>query len=232
VDSTPTDQVQVWLVPATASPAGLAHCRSLLDESERARAATLAHDRDRDRFTVAHGAFRLLIGRLLDVDPATLAFVAGPHGKPALLGPESLPHTNLSHSGDLILVAVSPVRPVGVDIQDLAAGIDPVALSARFFPPDEAAFVAAGHDAREQQDRFTHLWCRKEAAVKAAGGRLWSNLRAPVRDRDLVDCLEPARVHRVVDLPAPPGFRAAVALDGPDPFTVSMSTVDNLGTAG
>ena len=55
--------------------------------------------------------------------------------------------------------------------------LDTIGLSARFFPPDEAAYVEAAPDARTRADRFAHLWARKEAVVKAAGGRLWPNLR-------------------------------------------------------
>ena len=120
----------------------------------------------------------------------------------------------------MIAVAISTGRPVGVDIQHLVPGLDAVALSARFFPPDEAAYVAAGRDASARADRFTHLWARKEAVVKAAGGRLWPNLRIAVRGRDVVSCAEPPGPHRVADVPAPAGFRAAVALAGAAPFVM------------
>jgi 4'-phosphopantetheinyl transferase len=65
----------------------------------------------------------------------------------------------------MIAAAISTDRPVGVDIQHLVPGLDTSALSARFFPPGEAAYVAAGHDAHARADRFAHLWARKEAVV-------------------------------------------------------------------
>jgi 4'-phosphopantetheinyl transferase len=112
---------------------------------------------------------------------------------------------------------------VGVDIQHLVPGLQVAGLSARFFPPDEAGYVAAGRDASEQVDRFAQLWARKEAVVKAAGGRLWPNLKIAVRGRDVVSCAEPAASHRVADVAAPPGFRAAVALTGAAPFAVAAA---------
>jgi hypothetical protein len=42
-----------------------------------------------------------------------------------------------------------------------------------------------------------------------------------VRDREVVCPVEPPGPHRVADVAAPPGFRAAVALTGAAPFTVS-----------
>ena len=215
-----TDLVRVWLVPVDVPPATAASCRDVLDDSERARAAAFDRPRERQRFTVAHGALRILAGRALGTRPAALAWIPGPHGKPELAPPWSGLHTSLSHSGDMIAAAISTGRPVGVDVQHLMPGLDTVGLSARFFPPDEADYVAAGRDASARSDRFAQLWARKEAVVKAVGGRLWSNLKIAVRNRDVVSCAEPARPHRVADVAAPASFRAAVALAGAAPFVI------------
>jgi len=215
-----TDLVRVWLVPVDVPPATAASCRDVLDDSERARAAAFDRPRDRQRFTVAHGALRMLAGRALGTRPAALAWIPGRYGKPELAPPWSGLHTSLSHSGDMIAAAISTGRPVGVDVQHLMPGLDTVGLSARFFPPDEAEYVAAGRDASARSDRFAQLWARKEAVVKAVGGRLWSNLTIAVRDRDVVSCAEPASPHRVADVSAPTSFRAAVALTGAAPFVI------------
>ena len=190
----------------------------MLDESERARAAAFRSPRDQQVFTVAHGALRILVGREVRTRPAALSWTHGRYGKPELTPPWSGLHTSLSHSGDMIAAAISTVRPVGVDVQHVVPGLDTVALSARFFPPDEAGYVAAGRDASARADRFAHLWARKEAVVKAVGGRLWPNLKIAVRGRDVVSCVEPASTHRVADVAAPPSFRAAVALTGAAAF--------------
>ena len=218
-----TDLVRVWVVPVDVPPDTVARCRDALDDGERARAAAFLGPRDRQRFTVAHGALRILAGHELNTPPAALSWAPGPHGKPGLAPPWSGLHTSLSHSGDRIAAAISTGRPVGVDIQHLVPGLEVAGLSARFFPPDEAGYVAAGNDASQQVDRFAHLWARKEAVVKAAGGRLWPNLKIAVRGRDVVSCAEPAGPHRVADVAAPPGFRAAVALTGAAPFAVAAA---------
>ncbi len=218
-----TDLVRVWIVPVDVPPDTAARCRDVLDDGERARAAAFLGPRDRQRFTVAHGALRILAGHELEAPPAALSWAPGPHGKPVLAPPWSGLHTSLSHSGDRIAAAISTGRPVGVDIQHLVPGLEVAGLSARFFPPDEAGYVAAGRGASEQVDRFAQLWSRKEAVVKAAGGRLWPNLKIAVRGRDVVSCAEPAGPHRVADVAAPPGFRAAVALTGAAPFAVAAA---------
>ncbi len=218
-----TSPVQVWIVPADVSPEDEARCREVLGGEERARAAALVHAPDRRRFTVAHGALRMLVGREVGAPPAALTWTTGSYGKPVLTAPWSALHTNLSHSGDFIAVAVSPARAVGVDVQHLVPGLDAVGMSERFFPPGEAAYVAAGGDADVRADRFARLWVRKEAVVKAAGGRLWPNLRIGVHRRDLVDCTEPAGRYRVADIAAPAGYHAAVALAGSAPYALEAT---------
>ena len=226
-----TDLVRVWIVPVDVPPDAAARCRDVLDDGERARAAAFGSLQDQQRFTVAHGALRILVGRELETRPATLTWTPGRYGKPELAPPWSGLHTSLSHSKDMIAAAISTDRPLGVDIQHLVPGLDTVGLSARFFPPDEAWYVAAGRDASARADRFAHLWARKEAVVKAVGGRLWPNLKIAVRRRDVVSCAEPASSHRVADVTAPASFRAAVAVTGAAPFIVLAADWPSAGTA-
>jgi 4'-phosphopantetheinyl transferase len=215
--------VRVWIVPVDVPPDTAARYRDVLDDGERARAAAFLGERDRQRFTVAHAALRILAARELETQPATLTWAPGRHGKPQLAPPWSGLHTSISHSGDLVAVAISTARPVGADIQYLVPGLDAVGLAARFFPPGEEGYVAAGHDASARADRFAHLWARKEAVVKAAGGRLWPNLKIAVHGHDVIRCAELSGPHRVADVTAPAGFRAAVALTGAAPFALEVA---------
>jgi len=217
-----TTTIVVWIVPVRVSPGEEARYREVLDDDERARASGLAREADQRRFVVAHGALRVLVGHELGAPPEELTWAQGRHGKPALAGRWSGVHTSLSHSGGFIAAAVSPERPVGVDVQDLVPGLDTVGMSARFFPPGEARFVAAGRDAGARADRFARLWVRKEAVVKAAGGRLWPNLGVAVHRRDLVDCAEPAGRYRVAGIAAPAGYHAAIALAGSAPYELEV----------
>jgi 4'-phosphopantetheinyl transferase len=213
-----TGLARVWIVPVDLPPQVLARCREVLDDRERARAAAFLSQRDRQQYAVAHGALRILAALELQVTPSALRWELGPYGKPELAAPWSGLSTSLSHSAGLIAVGIAAGRGVGVDIQHLAPRMDVVALSARFYPAAEAAHVASGGDASARSDRFTRLWSRKEAVVKAAGGRLWPNLKIAVLGCDVVSCAEPTGAHRVADVPAPAGFRAAVALAGAAPF--------------
>ncbi len=213
-----TGLARVWIVPVDLPPEVVARCQDVLDDSERARAAAFRNQRDRKQYAVAHGALRILAARELQVTPSALRWDPGPYGKPELADPWSGLSVSLSHSADLVAVAVAAGRAVGIDIQHLVPRLDVVAMSARFYPPAEAAYVAAGRDASARTERFTRLWSRKEAVVKAAGGRLWPNLGVAVLGRGVVRCAEPPGAYRVADVRAPAGFRAAVALAGAAPF--------------
>jgi 4'-phosphopantetheinyl transferase len=217
-----TSAVRVWIGSADLPAEDEARCCEVLSADERARAAALASQLDRRSFTVAHGALRMLAAQQIGVPAGALTWTAGRYGKPVLAAWPRC-HTSLSHSGGAVAVAVACGRPVGVDVQGLVPGLNVVGLSARFFGRGEADYVAAGGDAGARADRFARLWVRKEAVVKAAGGRLWPNLKAGVRGRDVVDCAEPAGRYRVSDVAAPAGFCAAVALAGEAPYLVDVS---------
>ncbi|GAA2601700.1 4'-phosphopantetheinyl transferase superfamily protein [Dactylosporangium fulvum] len=201
--------VDVWLVDAAVTAAEPA----LLDAAERARHAALGHSVDRHRFVVAHAAVRRVVAARLGVPPAEVCWTRGPNGKPLLVG--GALEVNLSHSGDLVLIAVAGDRPVGVDVQQVLPGLDVVAMAERFYPPAEAALVASGGPGR-----FAELWARKEAVVKAAGDRLTRGLSLPVAGPSPWSVAHDDGAYVVADLDAPDGFRAAVALAGAEPFEV------------
>ena len=218
-----TDTVHVWLIGTDLPEPVLARLAALLDDGERARADALDLSRHRRRFVAAHGATRLVLGELLGVPAGRVRWRRGRHGKPELAHPAGH-RVNLSHSGDLAMLAVTGHREVGVDLQRLPAGVDATRMAARFYPPDEARWVLAAAGPAERACRFRVLWARKEACGKAAGGRLLQSLALPVQGAGPVAVRDPdgglPGAYLVRDLPAPPGFSAAVALEGTAPYRV------------
>ncbi|MEU9075871.1 4'-phosphopantetheinyl transferase superfamily protein [Kitasatospora sp. NPDC048538] len=195
------------------------HLEELLDEQERARARAGRLPGLRRRFVIAHAATRIVLGERLGLPPDGLRFTRGPWGKPAVAGADGL-HFSLSHSGETALLALA-ARPVGVDVELARPDLDVDRLAGRFFPPEERAAVAAGG-----QPVFTRLWTRKEACVKASGGRLTQGMGIPVahpgREAAVYARSGPLPgPWRVVDLPLPGGYAGSVALTGDGPFNVS-----------
>jgi 4'-phosphopantetheinyl transferase len=219
------DQVELWLIRTDAAgppPGGLL---ALLDPHEQSRASALLLEHDRHRFITAHAAVRLIVGRHLGVPPIAVRWRRGSHGKPFLAGPG--PQVSLSHSGAFALLGLTAQRPLGVDIQRIGEQADVPRLTRRFYPPGEAGAVLAAATPDECARRFTRLWTRKEACVKAAGGRLVPGL-ALIAGPAASDLPGTGLVvtgtgslpgpFLVQDTTAPPGFCASVALAGPRPF--------------
>ncbi len=122
----------------------------LLCAQERERAARILGERNRALWVRSRGILRALLGRYVDRDPRELRFELGPHGKPALrkgTGSALGLRFNLSHSGELMLVAVTAGRDVGVDVEC----------------------------ARERHTaEFLRAWTMREATVKCLGTGLAS----------------------------------------------------------
>lgn len=211
------DPVDVWLVDDDVPGPGLEFLCTVLDPAERQRANTAMTAADRRRFIVAHAAVRHVVGDRLGVPPENLRWAIGAHGKPELRGTGEGLRVNLSHSDGQCMVAVSASRPVGVDIQCLVADATAVALARRYFPALESRLVQEAADGSPAV-LFARLWARKEAVVKAAGTRLSLGLAVPVHGvcplTVAMDVDGVPESYRVVDVAAPEGFRAAVALAG------------------
>ena len=214
------DVVHVWLARECVPDPVLTQLYALLDADERRRADAYLRPRDRRRYIVAHAAARSVVGAHLGVPAERIRWRIGSNGKPQVVLPRNGIEVNLSHSGGLSAIALSPARPVGVDVQAISPTTDVAAMARRYYSPQETDFVlgpAASPAVRSL--RFTRLWTRKEAMVKAAGSRLLRGMPVSVLDRGGVVEFDD-RPHRIADIPAPAGSRAAVALRGEQPFHV------------
>ncbi|MBS1675742.1 MAG: 4'-phosphopantetheinyl transferase superfamily protein [Actinobacteria bacterium] len=130
---------------------------------------------------------------------AAVELSSGEDGKPRLAtAPERLSF-NLSHSGDLALVAIAPGGvEVGVDVERLRPRRDLLRLAGRGLPAADAAAVAAA-GAAEREPVFYRAWARHEARVKCTGTGVFGRPPGP----------EVA----AWQLEIGPGYAAAVALD-------------------
>lgn len=135
-----------------------------------------------------------------------------PAGKPFLRGGEV--QFNLSHSGGLALVALSPAScPVGVDVERI--GRPRARVAARFFNPLERSFLGDTED-------FYRLWTQKESVIKYHGGSVGADLAAttviPPNAALYRGKLSPARIHSSVIREGGEQYALSVAADCPDFF--------------
>ncbi len=198
-----------------------------LSSGERQRHDACRLPADRQRFLLGRAALRRLLGTWLELAPEAVPLETGPHGKPSCpIGP----CFNLSHSGDLILLALHPEWPVGVDVERLRPELDWQRLARRLLGESERRSLE-GLPACERAEAFLSAWCRLEARLKARGTGLagLERLRGQERRADEGGADETAAAdlsgegdgriqgappshERVWEVQVPAGYRAAVAL--------------------
>lgn len=164
---------------------------AMLSPEERARAERFAFAQDRHRYIAAHAALRQILGERLGTGGEALRFVAGPFGKPTVVGTGADLQFNLSHSGGTALVAVSAAGEIGVDVEVPRRLHDAEALAAAHFTQEEARALAA-LPAEDRATAFLVCWTRKEACLKALGVGL--QLDASSFEVGLAPIAQPVRI--------------------------------------
>lgn len=218
--------VHVWSIPLWHP----AHLRvgagRWLDAAERSRAARCSSGPARREFVRTRGAVRTVLAAYTGLPSGGLEFGLGEHGKPRLVGVSSPVRFNVAHSGGLALLAVAWGREVGVDVEALRRDLPAARLAARFYPPTEQAAVCeAGLSDEERLRRYVRLWTRKEAYVKAFGGRLVQGASVPVGPLGRAVGLPVSGalgLCSISDLPFRDGWLASVAMTGDARYSLSL----------
>src|SRR5271165_3389185 len=131
--------IDLWTVELRPEPSAQAGLEKLLSPAELARANRFHFAKDRQAYIAAHGTLRTILATYLGCGPAEIDFARGTNGKPAVAGIQF----NLSHSADLGVVAVTPSREVGVDVEYVDPNRANLDVARRFFSPPEVAVLQA-----------------------------------------------------------------------------------------
>lgn len=159
-------QVDIWRARLDLPSDILNRLKATLSAEEAERAARFHFPADRDRFIAAHGCLRDILARYLGCEPSQLSFSANKYGKPALHNHQL--EFNLSHSGDLALVAITRECKVGVDLERIRQGISSQVIARQYFSKSEVAELET-LSLEEREVAFFTCWTRKEAYIKAQG---------------------------------------------------------------
>ena len=166
--------VDLWLAPLGGSQRGVELGSELLSTAEMARFDRIVDESARRRRILARSALRVVLGRYLATDAASIALAEGRDGKPVLAG--GGPAFNLAHSGELAAIAVGPsLVAVGIDIE-VAGRRAGSRLPLRALAPTEAATLGDLQPAT-REEAFLRYWTAKEAYAKGLGKGLGKDLR-------------------------------------------------------
>lgn len=217
-------EVHVWCADLGRLPGSFDRLARVLSDSERERGARFHFQHDATRWVMSRVVLRSILGEYLDVEPQAVRFRVGQSGKPELAAPFERARLgfNASHSDELGLYAVAVRRRVGVDIERLRSLPDLEAIAERMFSPAEWHALGALPRA-DRKTAFFRCWTRKEAYVKALGAGISYPLQrftvsltrdAPAKLEDVQDHPAEAARWSLAELPAAPGYAAALAVEG------------------
>ena len=178
----PAEEVHLWHVDLASVAKAEERWEQILSTDERARATRFHFSRDRRYFTATRALLRTILGGYLACDPKALRFHYSEKEKPSLI-PSQFPNPvdfNVSHSGDVALLAFARGRDIGVDVEQLRENFDHAAIARRFFSEQEQSQLAALAPA-DRYHGFFRCWTRKEAYIKARG----TGLSLPLRQFDV-----------------------------------------------
>ncbi|MCI0650923.1 MAG: 4'-phosphopantetheinyl transferase superfamily protein [Planctomycetes bacterium] len=167
------ERVDVWRLPHRAHDALGERFAATLSPEETKRANRYLVEHARRNFFLSRGGLRAILARYLGREPREVEFEYGPHGKPALAGSFAASglRFNVSHSGEVILIAVARARELGIDIERLRADVELENLARRYFSAAESASLLALEPAARPR-AFYRCWTRKEAYLKLKGAGL------------------------------------------------------------
>lgn len=168
------DEVHLWRADLNQNSDVVRRMWRLLNKEEQERAKRYAFERDRNHFTLARAILRQLLSRYLRCSAEDIEFAVAPKGKPAIRGNPEL-RFSLSHSGGLVLYALSLNRELGVDLEREKTETPSLDIVESYFSTRERAeFLALPRNI--QNLAFYVGWTRKEAYLKARGEGLHMKL--------------------------------------------------------
>ena len=236
--------LHIWRVSLALPPMESEPTEKVLSTEERDQCARFVRPADRARCRASRASLRVVLAKYVRSDPRALSIRTGASGKPWLDRAGNSIQFNLSHAGDLALIAVARGLRVGIDVERVRDVDDMDEILDGFFSERESAWLRSRDD-DERTRAFFLLWTRREAAAKALGTGLFdsfarftlppseqaaSGFRVALPDRPP----GPARTWWMRDLSPGPGYAGAVCVeqDNPQPMLWKLGGDPHASTAG
>lgn len=133
-----------------------------LDKEKKLEFLTASNENRKKSILLSQGFAKETISKEFEIDKKDLIFSVTESGKPYCKSHPEI-HFSLSHSGDLLALAISD-KEIGIDIEKLRTAKE--ALITRVCSKNEINKI----NSSENKDKtFTEIWTKKEAYLKALG---------------------------------------------------------------
>ncbi|WP_410052134.1 4'-phosphopantetheinyl transferase family protein [Bradyrhizobium sp. SZCCHNRI2049] len=146
-------------------------CRALLSREELEQERRFHFDHDRIRFLITRAMSRLTLSRYSPILPEEWRFTSNRFGRPEIQNDSAAAQGisfNISHTRELVAVAVGRHMQLGVDVENSLRRAAPIDVASHFFSRREADDLLA-LPSESQSQRFYEFWTLKEAYIKARG---------------------------------------------------------------
>lgn len=149
----------------------LAQYQNFLSNEERMQQKRFYFARDRHQYLITRALLRSVLSLYVSsISPEAWQFKKNSYSKPYI---ENFPlpfaiNFNLSHTEKMIVLAITPDRDIGVDVEFLLRRSITLDIAKRYFSEVEFQDLSA-LPIEQQKKRFFDLWTLKEAYIKACG---------------------------------------------------------------
>ena len=226
-------RVIVWRASIDDFYADIPLLTAILSADEKRRAERYYSQRRAHQFILGRALLRLLLSRYLDVDPWDISLSVDAYGKPSVSRLSGVDF-NVSHSGDLVCLAFSRNRRLGIDVEQLDSLMGDDRVTRRVLAPRERSELASLPES-DRLSVFYRRWVLKEAYLKARG----TGFSTDPRSVELSMTCDDVAPHRIAgdeseslgwtlrEVPVADGYAAAVAAEGDD-WDVDLRRVTSL----
>lgn len=214
-------EVHIWRGQMAELETDQKALEATLSPAELRKAYTMRSEQARRHFVLRRGLLRRVLSGHTGVSAANLVILKDASDKTVLTGWEDL-NFSVTSCQDVILVAVTRNRRVGIDLEYIDIEFDYRAVAQRCFAPSELDLLSR-MTPQDAKLAFFRIWTRKEAFVKAVGRGIYKrpSIEVPlVEEGPIAIVAGNARRKlagwRLADVPVAPSFSGAVAVEGYD----------------
>ena len=187
------NEIHIWRIPVRPVFNGGI---KLLSAAEKKRLNGFRNNHSKDTFFSSRIAMRKLFSSYLDMPVDSIQFDTRTHGKPCIHLDNDRFEFNLTHSGSLILLAVSNNVEIGIDIEAVRQVTNWKSISRKVFDQKTCSLLLKSEN---PADLFVRYWTTFESRQKLFGQGVFGD--HPSEAESIKTCLfDPA-----------PGYTAAIS---------------------
>lgn len=170
------DAVHVWHAPLDVDAHEMDEMLARLSPSERKRVNALLEERAVRQYVISRAMQRQLLAGYVGGHPSEISFGVVAMGKPTLSHPNDIGLTfNTTHSGNLVIIAVTANRDVGVDVEKVRPVPRALKVAKRVYSAEEYEMLTKLPEDKLER-AFLSIWVKREGTAKARGDSVWRGL--------------------------------------------------------